>query len=154
MPITFATMLTGWLAISEFRSLPDFSRRTKFFIKLSLRRIFRGVGIIFLWIAGLVTAVLTAVYMTRMMVMTFWGEERFHQELPTAKIRSSLQGRKKTHLQWATLRTRSNRTPIRTPGCTPMPTANTTRRTTITMTTTNIITRFRRISTRTNRRGR
>ncbi|MCB1025949.1 MAG: hypothetical protein KDB79_16255, partial [Acidobacteria bacterium] len=35
-----------------------------------------------LWVVGVVTAVLTAVYMTRMMVMTFWGSERFHDELP------------------------------------------------------------------------
>jgi NADH-quinone oxidoreductase subunit L len=35
-----------------------------------------------LWGVGLLTAVLTAVYMTRMMVMTFWGDERFHQALP------------------------------------------------------------------------
>jgi NADH-quinone oxidoreductase subunit L len=38
-----------------------------------------------LWIVGLITAVLTAIYMTRMMVMTFWGDERFHQELPVVE---------------------------------------------------------------------
>src|SRR6185295_9484812 len=31
----------------------------------------------FLWVVGALTAFLTAVYMTRMMVMTFWGKERF-----------------------------------------------------------------------------
>ncbi len=30
-----------------------------------------------LWFIGAVTALLTAVYMTRLMVMTFWGQERF-----------------------------------------------------------------------------
>jgi NADH-quinone oxidoreductase subunit L len=35
-----------------------------------------------LWVIGTFTALLTAVYMTRMMVMTFWGKERFHEELP------------------------------------------------------------------------
>ena len=30
-----------------------------------------------LWFVGAVTALLTAVYMTRLMVMTFWGSERF-----------------------------------------------------------------------------
>jgi NADH-quinone oxidoreductase subunit L len=34
-----------------------------------------------LWIAGLITAGLTAVYMTRMMWMTFFGESRFHEDL-------------------------------------------------------------------------
>ncbi|MGI8668452.1 MAG: hypothetical protein ACR2J3_01240, partial [Aridibacter sp.] len=36
----------------------------------------------FLWIIGVVTAILTAIYMTRMMVMTFWTNERFHEEFP------------------------------------------------------------------------
>jgi len=31
-----------------------------------------------LWFVGAVTALLTAAYMTRLMVMTFWGRERFH----------------------------------------------------------------------------
>jgi NADH:ubiquinone oxidoreductase subunit 5 (subunit L)/multisubunit Na+/H+ antiporter MnhA subunit len=31
---------------------------------------------------AVITAILTAIYMTRMMVMTFWGEERFHLPLP------------------------------------------------------------------------
>src|SRR5262249_50703973 len=35
-----------------------------------------------LWIVGLITAVLTAVYMTRLMIMTFLGNERFHEALP------------------------------------------------------------------------
>src|SRR5262249_12420208 len=30
-----------------------------------------------LWFIGAVTALLTAIYMTRLMVMTFWGDERF-----------------------------------------------------------------------------
>src|SRR6185436_5065319 len=33
-----------------------------------------------LWFIGAVTALLTAVYMTRLMVMTFWGKERFGPE--------------------------------------------------------------------------
>ena len=32
-----------------------------------------------LWVVGAITALLTAVYMTRMMVMTFWGKERFRE---------------------------------------------------------------------------
>src|SRR5919112_567066 len=35
-----------------------------------------GIGK-FLWVVGIITAGLTAVYMTRLMVMTFWGKERF-----------------------------------------------------------------------------
>jgi NADH-quinone oxidoreductase subunit L len=35
-----------------------------------------------LWAIGALTAFLTAVYMTRMMVMTFWGDERFRNVQP------------------------------------------------------------------------
>jgi len=82
MPITFATMLTGWLAISGVPifagffskdeilwrtwSAPPFSLPSTAFSK-------------FLWAIGALTALLTAVYMTRMMVMTFWGSERFRE---------------------------------------------------------------------------
>ena len=87
MPITFATMMTGWLAIS---GIPVFSG---FFSKDEiLYKTFAAEGLgswsFILWIVGLLTAVLTAVYMTRMMIMTFWGDERFHapihEELPVA----------------------------------------------------------------------
>jgi NADH-quinone oxidoreductase subunit L len=33
-----------------------------------------------LWIVGVITAILTAVYMTRLMAMTFWSEERINDE--------------------------------------------------------------------------
>src|SRR5213078_1169203 len=33
----------------------------------------------FLWAVGALTALLTAIYMTRLMVMTFWGSERFRE---------------------------------------------------------------------------
>src|SRR6185436_8430476 len=33
-----------------------------------------------LWFVAALTALLTAVYMTRMMVMTFWGTERFREK--------------------------------------------------------------------------
>lgn len=82
MPITFATMLTGWLAISGIPifagffskdeilwktwSAPGFSMPSPFWSK-------------FLWAVAALTAVITAIYMTRMMVMTFWGSERFRE---------------------------------------------------------------------------
>jgi NADH-quinone oxidoreductase subunit L len=82
MPITFATMLAGWLAISGVPifagffskdeilwrtwSAPAFSLPSTGFSKL-------------LWAIGALTAFLTAVYMTRMMVMTFGGSERFRE---------------------------------------------------------------------------
>ncbi len=70
-------MFVGWLAIS---GVPLFSG---FFSKDEiLYRSFVASGLPdplpkLLWGIGAVTALLTAVYMTRLMVLTFWGKERF-----------------------------------------------------------------------------
>jgi NADH-quinone oxidoreductase subunit L len=81
MPITFATMLTGWLAIS---GIPIFAG---FFSKDEILWKTWSTGAIAipvwasktLWVVGALTALLTAIYMTRLMVMTFWGSERFRE---------------------------------------------------------------------------
>jgi NADH-quinone oxidoreductase subunit L len=74
MPITFATMLTGWLAISGIPIFAGFFSKDEILWKTwSASLPFSKL----LWAVGALTALLTAVYMTRMMVMTFWGEERF-----------------------------------------------------------------------------
>jgi NADH-quinone oxidoreductase subunit L len=89
LPITFATMVTGWLAISGipifagFFSKDEILYRTFAADKYFPAGAFPGNEI--LYAVGLITAVLTAIYMTRMMVMTFWGAERFHAELPIAE---------------------------------------------------------------------
>ncbi|HKO44316.1 MAG TPA: NADH-quinone oxidoreductase subunit L [Pyrinomonadaceae bacterium] len=81
MPITFATMLTGWLAISGIPIFAGFFSKDEILWKtwsggFNLPSpLWNKV----LWGIGALTALLTAVYMTRMMVMTFWGEERFRQ---------------------------------------------------------------------------
>ncbi|MDW8167806.1 MAG: NADH-quinone oxidoreductase subunit L [Acidobacteriota bacterium] len=77
MPITYGTMLFGWLAIA---GLPPFSG---FFSKDEiLWRTWTSPALPepwgrVLWMIGLATAILTAAYMTRLMVLTFEGEERF-----------------------------------------------------------------------------
>ncbi|HEX7175979.1 MAG TPA: NADH-quinone oxidoreductase subunit L, partial [Pyrinomonadaceae bacterium] len=81
MPITFATMLTGWLAISGFPLFSGFFSKDEILWKTwstEALGIPAGAGK-FLWIVGAVTALLTAVYMTRLMWMTFFGEERFRE---------------------------------------------------------------------------
>ncbi|MDQ6788533.1 MAG: NADH-quinone oxidoreductase subunit L, partial [Acidobacteriota bacterium] len=70
MPITFATMITGWLAISGIPIFAGFFSKDEILYKT-----FAAVNLppywnTILWIVGIVTAVLTAAYMTRMMVMT------------------------------------------------------------------------------------
>ncbi|HEU4767196.1 MAG TPA: NADH-quinone oxidoreductase subunit L, partial [Pyrinomonadaceae bacterium] len=76
MPITFATMLTGWLAISGIPIFAGFFSKDEILWKTWSAA---GIGSAskLLWIIGAITALLTAIYMTRMMVMTFWGGERF-----------------------------------------------------------------------------
>ncbi|MBV9959786.1 MAG: NADH-quinone oxidoreductase subunit L [Acidobacteria bacterium] len=79
MPITFATMLTGWLAISGIPIFAGFFSKDEILWKTwSTHNLPGGLGKV-LWIVGAVTAGLTAIYMTRMMVMTFWGAERFRE---------------------------------------------------------------------------
>ena len=79
LPVTFATMATGWLAISGFPLLSGFFSKDEILWKTWSTELFPGAGK-FLWAIGAVTALLTAVYMTRLMVMTFWGEERFREK--------------------------------------------------------------------------
>jgi NADH-quinone oxidoreductase subunit L len=76
MPITFATMVTGWLAISGIPVFAGFFSKDEILWKTWSAA---GMGSFakVLWGIGAVTAFLTAVYMTRMMVMTFWGDKRF-----------------------------------------------------------------------------
>ncbi|MGI8656779.1 MAG: NADH-quinone oxidoreductase subunit L [Pyrinomonadaceae bacterium] len=77
MPITFATMLTGWLAICGVPIFAGFFSKDEILWKAwSAGGEIEGFGKA-LWIVGAITALLTAVYMTRLMVMTFWGTDRF-----------------------------------------------------------------------------
>ena len=79
MPITFATMLTGWLAISGIPIFAGFFSKDEILWKTWSAHnvaIPEGANVV-LWVVGALTALLTAAYMTRMMVMTFWGAERF-----------------------------------------------------------------------------
>jgi NADH-quinone oxidoreductase subunit L len=85
MPITFFTMVTGWLAIagipifSGFFSKDEILYRTFAADKYFPAGAFPGNEV--LWVVAVITAILTAIYMTRMMVMTFWGNERFHEPI-------------------------------------------------------------------------
>ncbi|HVE59065.1 MAG TPA: NADH-quinone oxidoreductase subunit L [Pyrinomonadaceae bacterium] len=81
MPITWITMMAGWLAICGIPIWAGFFSKDEI-----LYRTFAATNVPapynkILWIIGLFTAVLTAVYMTRMMWMTFFGKERFHDEI-------------------------------------------------------------------------
>ncbi len=81
MKITFATMFVGWLAISGFPLLAGFFSKDEILWRTwsttALHPAWLGKA---LWAIAAVTALLTAIYMTRMMVLTFFGRERFGQE--------------------------------------------------------------------------
>jgi NADH-quinone oxidoreductase subunit L len=81
MKITFATMFVAWLAISGFPLLSGFFSKDEILWRTwsttALHPAWLGKA---LWGVAAFTALLTAVYMTRMMVLTFWGRERFGHE--------------------------------------------------------------------------
>jgi NADH-quinone oxidoreductase subunit L len=81
MPITFATMVTGWLAICGIPIFAGFFSKDEILWK-TWSTTAAGIPPVWgksFWFIGALTALLTAVYMTRLMVMTFWGEERFKE---------------------------------------------------------------------------
>ena len=84
MPVTFFTMFMGWLAISGIPIWAGFFSKDEILWKTWSMHGSWSDGQAHtvpkvLWVVGAVTALLTAVYMTRMMVMTFWGGERFRE---------------------------------------------------------------------------
>jgi NADH-quinone oxidoreductase subunit L len=79
MPITWLTMCTGWLAISGIPIFAGFFSKDEILWKTWSAGLPGGFNKV-LWGIGALTALLTAVYMTRMMVMTFWGNERFREQ--------------------------------------------------------------------------
>lgn len=91
MPITFVTMVMGWLAICGIPIWAGFFSKDEILYRtFAADNYFPGgpfPGNEVLWVVATITAVLTAIYMTRMMVMTFWGTERWAavtHEIPIA----------------------------------------------------------------------
>ena len=85
MPITWITMVAGWLAICGIPIWAGFFSKDEILYKTFAADRYFPAGAFpgneVLWGVAIFTAILTAVYMTRMMVMTFWGTERFHEQL-------------------------------------------------------------------------
>ncbi|RYG00405.1 MAG: NADH-quinone oxidoreductase subunit L, partial [Caulobacteraceae bacterium] len=78
LPITTATMVIGWLAISGFPFLSGFySKEAVLGAAFNGNAVQRLTGAI-----GLFTALLTALYMTRMMSLTFFGKDERWRAIP------------------------------------------------------------------------
>ena len=73
MPVTAITFIVGWLAIAGVPPLAGFWSKDEI-----LAYAFDSSPA--LWVVGLVTAVLTAFYMSRLVFMTFYGEARYGDE--------------------------------------------------------------------------
>jgi NADH-quinone oxidoreductase subunit L len=73
MPITWATFLVGWLAISGVPPFAGFWSKDEI-----LAGAFNRSPV--LWAAGVLVALLTAYYMSRQVVLVFYGAERFESE--------------------------------------------------------------------------
>ena len=75
MKITFVTMAIGWLAISGLFPLAGFWSKDEI-----LGAAFaKGGFFLILWLVGIVTALITAFYMTRLMILTFFGDKRWDE---------------------------------------------------------------------------
>ena len=77
MPTTYKTMLVGWLAICGIIPFAGFFSKDEILWKTFSNTLFGGSKL--LWLVGFLTAGMTAFYMTRLMSMTFKGEERFRK---------------------------------------------------------------------------
>jgi NADH-quinone oxidoreductase subunit L len=100
MPITFATMVTAWLAISGVPIFAGFFSKDEILWRTWSAPAFSLPSTAFsklFWAIGALTAFLTAVYMTRMMVMTFWGSERFREAHPAHEEPDSHHGPVEPH---------------------------------------------------------
>ncbi|MFG2722915.1 NADH-quinone oxidoreductase subunit L [Streptomyces sp. NPDC048416] len=94
MPVTFATFGLGYLAIIGFPGLSGFFSKDKIIEASFAKGGTEG------WILGAVTllgAAITAYYMTRVMVMTFFGEERWKNTKTASPAEPDVEPAAETH---------------------------------------------------------
>jgi NADH-quinone oxidoreductase subunit L len=73
MPITFWTMVVAWLALAGVVPLSGFWSKDE----ILAAAFAHGSYFVVLWAIGVTAALLTAFYITRLMILTFGGEERW-----------------------------------------------------------------------------
>jgi NADH:ubiquinone oxidoreductase subunit 5 (subunit L)/multisubunit Na+/H+ antiporter MnhA subunit len=74
MPVTAFTFIIGWLAIAGVPPFSGFWSKDEILVYAWNADAVGGKA---LWAVGLITAVLTAFYMTRQVILTFFGRTRF-----------------------------------------------------------------------------
>ena len=82
MPVTAATFIVGWLAIAGVPPFAGFWSKDEILLFTLAKG---GASGTILYLIGLVTAVLTAFYMTRQVVMVFFGEARWESHANVAE---------------------------------------------------------------------
>ncbi|MGD2051703.1 MAG: proton-conducting transporter membrane subunit, partial [Acidimicrobiia bacterium] len=73
LPVTYATMAVAWLAISGIPPFAGFWSKDE----ILAMAFAKGGWYVALWAVGLLTAGLTAFYMSRLIFLTFWGAPRW-----------------------------------------------------------------------------
>ena len=77
MPITAGTFIVGWLAIAGVPPFSGFWSNDEILLAAWEQK---NIGPL-LWFVGLVTALLTAYYMTRQVILVFFGEQRWDEDV-------------------------------------------------------------------------
>ena len=77
MPITAVTFIVGWLAIAGVPPFSGFWSKDEILLAAWEQK---NIGPL-LWFVGLVTALLTAYYMTRQVILVFFGEQRWDEDV-------------------------------------------------------------------------
>src|SRR5438128_257325 len=84
MPYTYLTFLAGWLAICGIIPFSGFWSKDEILWSTASTN-YIPVGWL-VWLIGTIAATCTAFYMTRLVAMTFWGQEKFlgtHEHTPS-----------------------------------------------------------------------
>ncbi|MDE0872602.1 MAG: NADH-quinone oxidoreductase subunit L [Acidimicrobiales bacterium] len=76
MPITAATFIVGWLAIAGVPPFAGFWSKDEILLAAWEQE---NIGPL-LWVIGLITALLTAYYMSRQVILVFFGDQRWDED--------------------------------------------------------------------------